>query len=79
VQFNRAVIPGEPSECGRDPESRKLVENQNALYLSAIPAGDEGRAALRLCSEQDHHYSIIPPFQLRSEALEELRTDEHRS
>ena len=39
-QFNRAVIPGEPNDSGRDPESRKVAENQIVLDLPPKPAGD---------------------------------------
>jgi hypothetical protein len=30
-QFNKPVIPGEPNDFGRDPESRKEPENKNIL------------------------------------------------
>jgi len=37
-QFEKAVIPGEPNDCGRDPESRKVAENQIILDPGSHPA-----------------------------------------
>jgi hypothetical protein len=37
-QFNRAVIPAEPKDSGRDPESRKVAENQIVLDPGSHPA-----------------------------------------
>ena len=36
--FQTTVIPGEPKHLWRDPESRKLVENQTILDPDSHPA-----------------------------------------
>jgi hypothetical protein len=41
AQFNKPVIPGEPNDFGRDPESKKGPENQNILDLPPLSAGDD--------------------------------------
>jgi hypothetical protein len=41
VTFVKTVIPGEPTDCGRDPESRKVAENQNTLDPPPLSAGDD--------------------------------------
>jgi hypothetical protein len=38
LQFDQTVIPGEPRNSGRDPESRKVGENQNILDPGSHPA-----------------------------------------
>ena len=40
-QFDRVVIPGEQNDFERDPESRKLAENQTMLDLPPTSAGDD--------------------------------------
>jgi hypothetical protein len=37
-QFDKSVIPGEPNDIGRDPESRKIAENQMILDPGSHPA-----------------------------------------
>ena len=37
-QFHKTVIPGEPNDVGRDPESRKLLENRIILDPGSRPA-----------------------------------------
>ena len=37
-QFHKAVIPGEPKDCRRDLESRKVAENQIILDPGSHPA-----------------------------------------
>jgi hypothetical protein len=37
-QFDKTVIPGEQNDFGRDPESRKLAENQIVLDPGSHPA-----------------------------------------
>jgi hypothetical protein len=39
-QFDKAVIPGEPNDYGRDPESRKVGRKSN---YSGSPADFGGR------------------------------------
>jgi len=36
--ISKTVIPGEPKDLGRDPESRKLFENQTILDPGSHPA-----------------------------------------
>jgi hypothetical protein len=36
-QFEKNVIPGEPKDCGRDPESRKVAKNRNILDPGSHP------------------------------------------
>jgi hypothetical protein len=38
LQFDKAVIPGEPNDFGRDPESRRIVEYQIILGPGSHPA-----------------------------------------
>ncbi len=40
-QFDKGVIPGEPKDFGRDPESRKIAETQIILDLPPTSAGDD--------------------------------------
>jgi hypothetical protein len=40
-QFEKAVIPSEPNDYGRDPESRKVGENQIILDPPPTSAGDD--------------------------------------
>ena len=40
-KFNKPVIPGEPNDLGRDPESREVMENPVILVLAPTPAGDD--------------------------------------
>ena len=37
-QIDKPVIPGEPRDCGRDPESRKVARNQIILDPGSHPA-----------------------------------------
>jgi hypothetical protein len=37
-KLEKSVIPGEPNDCGRDPESRKLAENEIILDPGSRPA-----------------------------------------
>ena len=41
LQYDEAVIPGEPNDCGRDPESRKVAEIQIILDPPPSSAGDD--------------------------------------
>ncbi len=40
-QFEKTVIPGGPNDVGRDPESRKITENQIILDPGSHPAPRE--------------------------------------
>jgi hypothetical protein len=37
-QFDKAVIPGEPKDFGRDPESRRILKYQIILDPGSHPA-----------------------------------------
>jgi len=40
-QSRKGVIPGEPKDCGRDPESRKIVQYRIILDPPPLLAGDD--------------------------------------
>jgi hypothetical protein len=61
LRFEKAVIPGEPEDFGRDPESRELLKNQTILDPPPKAAGDdELRHSLPVTRRASRYKSGIP-------------------
>jgi hypothetical protein len=67
-QFYKTVIPGEPNDVGRDPESREAVGNRIILDPPPNVAGDD---KLRPSLSREREFSLEAP--LRSGAFFAVR------
>ena len=69
LTFVKTVIPGEPTDCGRGPESRKLAENQNTLDPGSRPAPRDlaGMTNCDIVSEAGIQKGLHSGLRLRGE------------
>jgi hypothetical protein len=80
-QFDKNVIPGEPKDCGRDPESRKVAEKSNhsgsrlASRFAGFGRDDELRHALQERRAGEISWSI----SLSERQYQSSETSEKRS